>query len=119
MDTRLDRTVAIKVLPPHLADSPELRERLEREARTIASLNHPHICTLYDVGHQDGTDYLVMEYLEGETLAQRLVKGPLPLEQVLKYAIEIADALDKAHRKGVTATGKKAFEGKSQASLIG
>ena len=118
-DTRLDRTVAIKVLPPHLADSPELRERLEREARTIASLNHPHICTLYDVGHQDGTDYLVMEYLEGETLAQRLVKGPLPLEQVLKYAIEIADALDKAHRKGVTATGKKAFEGKSQASLIG
>src|ERR1700676_1882241 len=101
-DTRLDRIVAIKVLPPHLADSPELRERFEREARTIASLNHPHICTLYDIGHQDGTDYLVMEYLEGETLAQRLVKGPLPLDQVLQYAIEIADALDKAHRKGVT-----------------
>src|SRR5580704_13578437 len=101
-DTRLDRIVAIKVLPPHLADSPELRDRFEREARTIASLNHPHICTLYDVGHQDGTDFLVMEYLEGETLAQRLVKGPLPLEQVLQYAIEIADALDKAHRKGVT-----------------
>ena len=101
-DPRLNRIVAIKVLPPHLADSPELRERFEREARTIASLNHPHICTLYDIGHQDGTDFLVMEYLEGETLAQRLVKGPLPLEQVLRYAIEIADALDKAHRKGVT-----------------
>src|ERR1700726_3656004 len=101
-DTRLNRIVAIKVLPSHLADSPELRERFEREARTIASLNHPHICTLYDVGHQDGTDYLVMEYLEGETLAQRLLKGPLPLDQVLQYAIEITDALDKAHRKGVT-----------------
>ena len=101
-DTRLDRIVAVKVLPPHLADSPELRERFEREARTIASLNHPHICTLYDIGHQDGTDFLVMEYLEGETLAQRLMKGPLPLDQVLKYAIEIADALDKAHRKGAT-----------------
>jgi serine/threonine protein kinase len=101
-DTRLNRIVAIKVLPAHLAGSSELRERFEREARTIASLNHPHICTLYDVGHQDGTDYLVMEYLEGETLAQRLVKGPLPLDQVLQYAIEIADALDKAHRKGIT-----------------
>jgi Tol biopolymer transport system component len=101
-DTRLDRIVAIKVLPVHLADRPESRERFEREARTIAGLNHPHICTLFDVGHQDGTDYLVMEYLEGETLAQRLTKGPLPLQQVLQYAIEIADALDKAHRKGVT-----------------
>jgi eukaryotic-like serine/threonine-protein kinase len=101
-DTRLNRIVAIKVLPPHLADKPELRERFEREARTIASLNHPHICTLHDIGHQDGIDFLVMEYLEGETLAQRLVKGPLPLEQVLQYAIEISDALDKAHRKGVT-----------------
>jgi serine/threonine protein kinase len=101
-DTRLNRIVAIKVLPSHLADSPELRERFEREARTIASLNHPHICTLYDVGHQDGTDYLVMEHLEGDTLAQRLLKGPLPLDQVLQYAIEITDALDKAHRKGVT-----------------
>jgi Tol biopolymer transport system component/predicted Ser/Thr protein kinase len=101
-DTRLDRTVAIKVLPTHLADRPELRERFEREARTIASLNHPHICTLFDIGQQDGIDYLVMEYLEGETLAQRLLKGSLPLEQVLQYAIEIADALDKAHRKGVT-----------------
>src|SRR5712671_6967719 len=101
-DTRLDRVVAIKVLPPHLADRSELRERFEREAKTIAGLNHPHICVLYDIGQQDGIDYLVMEYLEGETLAHRLQKGALPLEQVLQYAIEIADALDKAHRKGVT-----------------
>ncbi|MGA7793131.1 MAG: protein kinase [Candidatus Acidiferrales bacterium] len=101
-DTRLDRIVAIKVLPTHLADRSELRERFDREAKTIASLNHPHICVLHDIGHQDGIDFLVMEYLEGETLAQRLQKGPLPLEQVLQYAIEIADALDKAHRKGIT-----------------
>src|SRR6202049_1688491 len=101
-DTRLDRIVAIKVLPTHLADRSELRERFEREARTIASLNHPHICTLFDIGQQDGINFLVMEYLEGETLAQRLMKGPLPLAQVLQYAIEIADALDKAHRKGIT-----------------
>src|SRR5277367_1012458 len=101
-DTRLDRIVAIKVLPQHLADKPELRERFEREARTIASLTHPHICTLHDVGHQDGVDFLVMEYVEGETLAMRMMKGTLPLEQVLQYAIEISDALDKAHRKGVT-----------------
>jgi eukaryotic-like serine/threonine-protein kinase len=101
-DTRLDRIVAIKVLPAHLADSADLRERFEREARTIASLNHPHICTLHDIGRQDSTDFLVMEYLEGETLAARLLKGPLPLDQVLRYACEIADALDKAHRKGVT-----------------
>jgi len=101
-DTRLDRTVAIKVLPAHLADRAELRERFDREAKTIASLNHPHICTLYDTGHQDDIDFLVMEYLEGETLAQRLVKGELPIQQVLLYAIEISDALDKSHRKGVT-----------------
>jgi Tol biopolymer transport system component/predicted Ser/Thr protein kinase len=101
-DTRLDRIVAIKVLPTHLASRPELRERFEREARTIASLNHPHICVLHDIGQQDGIDFLVMEYLEGETLAQRLQKGSLPLEQVFQFAIEIADALDKAHRKGVT-----------------
>ena len=101
-DTRLDRTVAIKVLPSHLADKPQLRERFEREARTVASLNHPHICVLHDIGQQDGIHFLVMEYLEGETLAQRLDKGPLPLDQVLRYAIEIADALDKAHRQGVT-----------------
>src|SRR5258708_16094504 len=101
-DTRLARIVAIKVLPSHLADRPELRERFEREARTIASLNHPHICSLHDIGQQDGIDYLLMEYLEAETLSHRLQKGPLPLEQMLQYAIEIADALDKAHRKGVT-----------------
>ena len=101
-DTRLDRIVAIKVLPAHLADRAELRERFEREAKTIASLNHPHICTLYDTGHQDEIDFLVMEYLEGETLAQRLLKGALPIQQVLQYAIEISDALDKAHRKGIT-----------------
>ncbi len=101
-DTRLNRIVAIKVLPEHFVDRPGLHERFEREAKTIASLNHPHICTLYDVGREGGTDYLVMEYIEGETLAQRLTKGPLPLQQVLQYAIEIADALDKAHRKGIT-----------------
>ena len=101
-DTRLGRTVAIKVLPAHLADDPERRERFEFEARTIASLNHPHICTLYDIGRQDGIDFLVLEYLDGETLAHRLLKGPLPIEQVLQYAVEIADALDKAHRKGIT-----------------
>jgi eukaryotic-like serine/threonine-protein kinase len=101
-DTRLERIVAIKILPDHLSDRANLRERFEREAKTIASLNHPHICTLFDTGHQDDVDYLVMEYIEGETLAQRLSKGPLPLGQVLQYAIEIADALDKAHRKGIT-----------------
>jgi eukaryotic-like serine/threonine-protein kinase len=101
-DTRLDRIVAIKVLPGHLADRHELRERFEREAKTIASLNHPHICTLYDTGHQDDIDFLVMEYIEGETLSQRLLKGSLPIQQVLQYAIEICDALDKAHSKGVT-----------------
>jgi len=100
-DTRLNRTVAIKILPPHLADRPEFRDRFEREARAIASLNHPHICTLHDVGHHGEVEYLVMEFLEGETLASRLKKGPLPLEQTLQYAIQIADALDKAHRKGL------------------
>ena len=101
-DTRLDRIVAVKILPTHLADRAELRERFDREARTIASLNHPHICSLYDIGHQDGTDFLVMEYIEGETLGARLAKGPLPLDVVLQIGIEIADSLDKAHRKGVT-----------------
>src|SRR5438132_5013944 len=100
-DTRLDRTVAVKVLPPHLSNQAELRERFEREARTISSLNHPHICTLYDVGRQDDTDFIVMEYLEGETLADRLKKGPLPIDQAMAYAIQIADALDKAQRLGV------------------
>ena len=101
-DTRLDRTVAIKVLPEHVASNPELKQRFEREAKTISSLNHPHICTLYDVGREGDTNFLVMEHLEGETLAQRLTKGSLPLEQALQIAIQIADALDKAHRKGIT-----------------
>ncbi|HVS90119.1 MAG TPA: protein kinase [Candidatus Acidoferrum sp.] len=100
-DTRLDRTVAIKVLPAHLAGNPERQQRLEREARAVSSLNHPHICALYDIGHQDGIHYLVMEYLEGETLAQRIGKGTLPTEQLLRWAIEIAGALEKAHRMGL------------------
>jgi eukaryotic-like serine/threonine-protein kinase len=100
-DTRLDRTVAIKVLPPHTAENPEARQRFEREARAVSSLNHPHICTLYDVGQQDSTDFLVMEYLEGESLAARLARGPLPVEQALWYGIEIADALAQVHRQGV------------------
>lgn len=101
-DTRLDRTVAIKILPPHLSDHATRRQRFEREAKVISSLNHPYICTLYDVGRQDGVDFIVMEYLEGESLAARLAKGPLPLPQVLQYGTQIASALDKAHRNGVT-----------------
>src|SRR5215469_16480649 len=100
-DTRLERDVAIKVLPEHLASNPQFKQRFEREARTISSLNHPHICTLYDIGRADEIDYLVMEYLEGETLARRLEKGALPTAQVLRYGMEVADALDKAHRRGV------------------
>ena len=100
-DTRLERTVAVKVLPQHLSASPEVRQRFEREAKTISQLSHPHICALYDVGREGETEYLVMEYLEGETLSDRLAKGPLPLEQTLRYGIEIADALDKAHRQGI------------------
>ena len=101
-DTRLDRIVAVKVLPAHFADNPDLKQRFEREAKAISSLNHPHICTLYDVGEHEGTTFLVMEYLEGDTLAQRLKKGALPSAQMLKIAAEIADALDKAHRQGIT-----------------
>jgi len=100
-DTRLDRTVAIKILPAHLCGNPEAKQRFEREARAISSLSHPNICHLYDVGSQDGTSYLVMEYLEGETLAARLTKGPLPLAQVLRYGIELAEGLEIAHRSGV------------------
>src|SRR6202048_5579656 len=100
-DTRLDRTVAIKILPSHLCSNPEAEQRFDREARTISSLSHPNICHLYDVGSQDGTSYLVMEYLQGETLADRLRKGPLPLEQVLKCGAEICQGLEKAHRSGV------------------
>ena len=85
-DTRLDRTVAVKVLPAHLSSDPVRRQRFEREAKTISSLNHPHICVLHDVGHQDGIDYLVMECVEGETLAKRLEKGAIPVEQALAWA---------------------------------
>jgi serine/threonine-protein kinase len=101
-DTRLDRTVAVKVLPEHLASDYQRRQRFEREARAVSSLNHPHICTLFDVGEQDGTLFLVMELIEGQTLAERLQKGRLPLDRVLDYATQMADALDKAHRRGVT-----------------
>src|SRR5262245_729535 len=100
-DTRLERTVAIKVLPPHWSENTEMKLRFEREAQTIASLNHPNICVLHDVGKHDGTDFLVMEYLEGETLGTRLERGALPLEEALKIAVPIADALDKAHRRDV------------------
>ena len=121
-DTRLERTVAIKILPARFSSDPVCKQRFEREAKTISSLNHPHICVLHDVGHQDGIDYLVMECVEGETLAKRLEKGPLPLEQVLKFGMQTADALDKAHRSGVihrdlkpgnimlTATGAKLLD---------
>ena len=100
-DSRLDRTVAIKVLPPTLSTSAEVRQRFEREAKTISILSHPHICAVYDVGNQEGVEYLVMEYLEGETLADRLARGPLALEQSLRFGLEIADALDCAHRQGI------------------
>lgn len=100
-DTRLDRIVAVKVLPSELANDPEKRQRFEREARSISTLSHPHICTLHDIGQQDGVDYLVLEYLEGETLEKKLEKGLLPTPEVLKYAIELADALDRAHRQGI------------------
>jgi eukaryotic-like serine/threonine-protein kinase len=100
-DTRLDRIVAVKILPQHLSANLEAKQRFDREARAISSLNHPNICTLHDVGHQDGTDFLVMEYLEGETLADRLMKGPLSPEQVLKYGIDICEGLEKAHKSGV------------------
>jgi len=121
-DTRLERTVAIKILPEQLSKDPVHKQRLEREAKAISSLNHPNICTLHDVGSQDGVDYLVMECVEGETLAKRLEKGALPLEQVLKYVAQIADGLDKAHRAGIvhrdlkpgnimlTATGAKLLD---------
>jgi eukaryotic-like serine/threonine-protein kinase len=100
-DTRLDRIVAIKILPAHLSQDAEAKERFDREARAISSLSHPNICHLYDVGQQGGASYLVMEYLEGETLADRLRKGPLRLEQVLKTGAEICEGLEKAHRNGV------------------
>ena len=100
-DTRLNRTVAIKVLSSQLSTNAALKERFEREARAISSLSHSNICALYDIGSHDGTQFLVMEFLEGETLAQRLAKGPLPIDLALRYAVQIADALDKAHRQGI------------------
>src|ERR1700722_16193523 len=100
-DTRLDRTVAIKVLASHLSSSPELKQRMEREARAISSLNHPNICQLYDIGSQDGTDYLVMEFLEGETLGERLRKGAVPLNETLTIGAAIAEALAVAHERGI------------------
>src|SRR6266699_9396 len=100
-DTRLDRIVAIKVLSSQLASDPQFRERFDREARTISQLDHPHICALYDEGEHDGTAFLVMQYLDGETLEARLKKGTLPLDHALQCAIQIADALDKAHRVGI------------------
>jgi len=100
-DTRLDRTVAIKVLPQQFAADPDARARFEREGRAISSLDHPHICALYDVGEHDGSTFLVMQYLDGETLEARLTTGPLPLPQATQIAIDIAGALDKAHRAGI------------------
>jgi serine/threonine protein kinase len=101
-DTRLERDVAIKVLPANLSSDPSLRQRLEREAKAVSKLSHPHICTLHDVGHQDGVDFLVMELLEGETLEHKLTRGPMPLEQAVRCAEQIADALAKAHKMGIT-----------------
>src|SRR5882762_7403507 len=99
-DTRLERDVAVKVLPAHLSSDPNLRQRLEREARAVSKLSHPHICTVHDIGHQDGVDFIVMELVEGETLEQRLLKGPLPPDQTLRIAAQVADALAKAHKLG-------------------
>ena len=100
-DTRLDRIVALKVMPSHLEATPALRERFEREARAISHLNHPNICTLHDVGSADGVGFLVMEYLDGETLMERLRRGPIPLGQALQVAAQIAEAVDRAHRAGI------------------
>src|SRR5215468_10853930 len=100
-DTRLNRTVAIKVLPARFSEDAEMKQRFVREAQTIAALNHPNICTLYDIGRQDGSEFLVMEYLEGQTLAERLQKGRLPVDQVLRIGTEIAQALAKAHQQDI------------------
>ena len=100
-DTRLERTVAVKVLPQHLSSSPEVRQRFEREAKTISQFSHSHICALYDVGREGETEYLVMEFLEGETLADRLARGPIPIDQTLRIGVEILAALDAAHRSGI------------------
>jgi serine/threonine protein kinase len=100
-DTRLDRIVAVKILPAHLSSDSEFKQRFEREARTVSSLNHPHICQLFDVGCEGGTDYLVMEFLDGETLAERVRRGPMPLSELLKVGIDVANALAVAHRAGI------------------
>src|SRR5262245_47449102 len=100
-DSRLGRDVAIKVLPQHLSESAEARARFEREACLVSALNHPHICVLHDLGREGGTDYLVMELVEGQSLAERIARGPLPLGEVLRLGAEIAGALDRAHRAGV------------------
>src|SRR5262252_860620 len=100
-DTRLGRDVAVKVLPPRMSERAEARARFEREARVISGLNHPHICVLHDLGREGAIDFLVMELVEGETLAQRIARGPLPIPDVLRIGAEIADALDRAHRAGV------------------
>jgi serine/threonine protein kinase len=100
-DSRLDRIVAVKVLKPELAEAPGFRQRFEREARAISQLTHPHICTLHDVGQADGASYLVMEYVEGERLDVRLERGPLPIDQALAIGVQVAQALDKAHRNGI------------------
>ena len=100
-DTRLDRSVAVKILPAAFAEDEERRQRFEREAKAISSLNHPHICTLFDVGHEGDAHFLVMELLEGEVLADRLQKGPLPLDQVVKLGAQVAEALSAAHKQGI------------------
>ena len=100
-DTRLGRDVAVKVLPQHLAATADARARMEREARAISGLNHPHICTLYDIGHEGDVDFLVMELIEGETLAARLERGAMPAAELLPLAIQITEALDAAHRQGI------------------
>lgn len=100
-DSRLNRTVAIKVLSPELAAHPLFRERFDREAKTLATLSHPHICPVFDVGEQDGIDFLVMEYLEGPTLGDRLANGPMPLDEALRIARQIAEALESAHARGI------------------
>src|ERR1700704_558358 len=101
-DTRLERVVAVKVLPANLSSDPSLRQRLEREAKAVSKLSHPHICTLHDIGHQDGVDFLVMELVEGETLEHKLIRGPLPPEHAVRVAVQIADALAQAHKMGIT-----------------
>jgi eukaryotic-like serine/threonine-protein kinase len=101
-DTRLDRQVAVKILAPELANDPEFRARFAHEAKTISALSHPHICRLYDIGREHNIEYLVLELIDGETLAVRLERGPLPLARAVAFAVEISDALDAAHRQGIT-----------------